>query len=109
MKILYIKPRGYKKLIEDNSQEEFQPSTIPSGLVGLANLAIENGHSVFGGYYDHSDLESGIKKADLIMIDIHWYIYLFGAFNLIRCVRSVKPDAKILVGGGIQRQFFTGW
>jgi radical SAM superfamily enzyme YgiQ (UPF0313 family) len=82
---------------------------IPMGAVGLVNRVRDHGWEVRGvnlplerGLDAAFDLDarlSGFEGVDLVLIDLHWYVHTFGAFEAARWVRTKHPDALVVFGG----------
>jgi len=73
----------------------YDPLTIPFSLPALIKrIPVE----VAG--FSHSEIkDEHIRNAKIIIIDIHWYLSLLGAVELVRKIRRLNPKAKIIAGG----------
>ena len=82
---------------------------IPVGVLGLANMLIEEGLPLRGV---NLPLELVMQpsfslrqwlvrqgRPGLIMIDLHWYEHCFGALDVARTCKAVFPETPVVVGG----------
>jgi len=83
--VIYIHP--YTPMLD--------PLTIPISLPALIKRI-----PVKVAGYSHKEIGDGqIKQAKVIIIDIHWHISLLGAAKLVKRIRRLNPQAKIIAGG----------
>lgn len=51
------------------------------------------------GYFAEDLNRSTIKKARIFVIDVHWFISLYGAYILCKRIKSLNKEAIIVAGG----------
>ena len=102
-----------KREIKEGPIGDVVPSTplfemYPVGFVSMLNHAIQNGFSgrisniaVLMLSSDRFDAEKYIKNldADIFGIDLHWMPHVHGVFNMVKMIKRIHPDRKILLGG----------
>ena len=82
--VLYIHP-GHK----------FIDYFIPTGLIGLLNGL----NCAKKGILPKSIDKELIRRAKIIVMDVHWYYNLFTASQLSSSIKKINPQAKIILGG----------
>lgn len=90
---------------------------IPMGVIGLVNLVRSQGWETRGvnlalerALDRDLDLDAKIRSclpADLVLIDLHWYMHSAGAVQVARKVRQYAPDSVIVLGG-LSATYFDG-
>ncbi|HWT73247.1 MAG TPA: radical SAM protein [Mobilitalea sp.] len=98
--VLYIHPT--------KSLGSKQYSILPLGVIALLNLLIEQGYTVYGiniGIENSVDkeysLEEDLKQMEykLLLIDLHWYVTSYGAFQIAKLSKQLYPDRPVVIGG----------
>ncbi len=84
-RILFIHPRT----------PMFLRCILPLSLPALIKRIRE---PVAGFYADEAPLEA-LRRARIIIADVHWHLGLKGAAELVRRVRLVNPHAALIAGG----------
>lgn len=91
--ILYIHPQT----------PMFEPLTIPISLPALINRIP---YPVKG--FSHRDVKNeDIKKASIIIIDIHWYLSLLGAKQLVERIKNINKSVTVIAGGITASEYAT--
>ena len=82
---------------------------MPMGVIALANQLQRAGLSVRGVNYPAELLRDRNFKlipwlktqagAQLVLIDLHWYMHAYGAISVARACRQALPEARIVLGG----------
>lgn len=84
-KILYVHPQTTM------SRQCIMPFSVPA-LVKRLNYPVK-------GFFAYELKDTDIKDAEIIFIDIHWYLSLYGASVLCERIKKVNKNCKIICGG----------
>jgi len=84
--VIYVHPYHFRM---------FYRSTIPISLPAIINRI----PYPVQGYFPEELNHEIIKNAQLVIIDIHWNYALHGAKMLVKLLRSVNANLKIIAGG----------
>lgn len=83
-------------------------ATIPMGIIGILNRIISNGYSVIGinlALEKRINYQYDIQKTlstynyKILMTDLHWYEHSYGAIEIAKKSKKVKPDIPVIIGG----------
>lgn len=81
---------------------------MPMGMINLMNLLKEQNFQVYAinvglelsldsGYRIKDDLEK--TEFDIALIDLHWHEHAFGALELARLCKEIRPECYVVIGG----------
>lgn len=68
---------------------------IPMGIPGLMNSV----ECTKLGLYEDECVEELISEAKILAIDLQWYLALPSFFRLVRKIKKINPNCKIICGG----------
>lgn len=80
----------------------------PIGLISMLNYLVERGYNarisnlaVLMLASDRFDEEEYIRNldSDIFGVDLHWLPHVHGAVNLVRTIKRLHPDSKVVMGG----------
>src|ERR1041384_5578253 len=88
----------------------------PMGVIGLANTLRAHGVEVVGiNYPSEVALDPsfrlvpwlrGLTDVRLVMVDLHWYEHSYGAMDVVRACKHVRPEVPVLLGGMTASRFY---
>ena len=90
--ILFVHP--YNRML----LSEIFPMSLPAIINRLPR-------PVLGRFYNEWSIDE-VKKARIIIMDIHWYLMMKSAIQLSRMIRGINPDA-VLMAGGLSATLFS--
>lgn len=116
--ILYLHPSkpaaDFKGYAEAKSASPYL--LLPVGVPGMMNLLADNGFQVTGlnvplenlmdRRFDLGAWLARKRNVGLVAVDLHWYEHSFGALDIVRICKKIRPDVPVVLGG-LTASFFA--